>query len=161
MTGAPAPAAAALPGATRRPLWLGALVAPCVPAVGLAAASATDALVRGDFIGLHGWPALLGTFVLTLAVGVVSMLAGLPILVWLRVRRRLSGARVCLVALGITALALTILALAGSPLSAFGDLVGLACAVVAAVAFNAVVGVPWRLRQDASGRPHSTHTEPR
>ncbi|MGN6228531.1 MAG: hypothetical protein ACTHNM_13940 [Dyella sp.] len=117
--------------------------------------------MRGDFVGLHGWPALLVTFVLTLAVGLVSMLAALPILVWLRVRRRLSGARVCLVALGITALALTILALAGSPLSAFGDRVGLACAVLAAVAFNAVVGVPWRLRQDASGRPLSTHTEPR
>lgn len=159
MTGAPA--AAAPPGATRRPLWLGVLAAPFVPAVGLAAASTTDALVRGDFIGLHGWPALLGTFVLTLAVGLVSMLAALPILVWLRLRRRLSGARVCLVALGIAALALTILALAGSPLSAFGDLVGLVCAVLAAVTFNAVAGVPWRLRQDASGRPRSTHTGPR
>ncbi|ODV11609.1 MAG: hypothetical protein ABT19_12160 [Rhodanobacter sp. SCN 68-63] len=117
--------------------------------------------MRGDFIGLHGWPALLGTFVLTLAVGLVSMLVGLPILVWLRARRRLSGARVCVVALGIAALVLTILALAGSPLSAFGDLVGLVCAVLAAVAFNAVVGVPWRLRRDAPGRPLSTHTEPR
>jgi hypothetical protein len=161
MTGAPAPAVGVSPGATRRSFWLGVLAAPCAPALVLAAASAADALVRGDFIGLHGWPALLGTFVLTLAAGLASMLAGLPILAWLRAHRRLSGARVCLIALGIVALALTILALAGSPLSAFGDLVGLACALLAAMTFNAVVGVPWRLHRDVAGRRLPSHTGPR
>lgn len=157
MNDAAAPIAEASLRVPRRPLWLGALAAACAPAVALAVASAADAFLRGDFIGLHGWPAMLATFALTLAVSSAAMLAGLPLLWWLRARGRLSGVRVCTTALLVAGFALLAGALAGSPLSVLGDLVALACGALAGAVFCLVAGVPWRINRATAHRPSSSH----
>ncbi|HET6433247.1 hypothetical protein [Dyella sp.] len=144
MTGRAAAGATAPPGASRRPLWLGLLVAPWVPALVLAAVAALDAVGRGDFTGLHGWPATFATLGLTLATCGAALLVSLPGLLWLSARGRLDAIHIFPAAVLVAGALAALAAAFGAPLSAFGDAVALACGALTGGAFCVIVRLPWR-----------------
>jgi hypothetical protein len=132
----------------RRPLWLGALLAPlAAPFALLVLVFAFDA-IEGRLMHLDAAIEIFAfAFALGLPIAVAGMwLLGLPCAVWLRRRGALSIGRLCLVAapLGALALVLGMYAIGGRIALPAMIGIGAAVAVAMALAFGLVCGVAWR-----------------
>lgn len=133
----------------RRPLWLGLLLAPWAAPVALALmAGVSDRLDGGSRSGSAAVEVLAFALALGLPLAyAATALLGLPLVLWLRARGRLTSGLVLLAAAPLGSMALVLgLAAFGFKLGFVAQIgIGASLGVAVALAFCLLSGVPWRL----------------
>ena len=132
----------------RRPLWLGALLAPLVAPFAMLLLVLGSDFIHGKFMAFEGLvEVLVYLSVFGVPIALVGMwLLGLPYACWLRRRGTLSIAALCLGAIPLGAVVFVAgLYLIGGRMSVPAvSGMGAATGVAVAVAFGLVSGIAWR-----------------
>ncbi len=134
-----------------RSILLGGLIAPlAAPLIFFLGTLATSVAHDGAAVGLHDWQAALiaaAVFVLPVSY-LVTWIVGVPFILWLKARARLTTVSVCVGAIILGAISAWVYQWIGKavPLQAehlaIGGLLGAGLAFCVAIAFCAVVGTP-------------------